>query len=335
MERKEAIRGAYRMTGGSGLFDTVNQKVGEVAGEVGATPQGWNAGIFNMIRSLSETVIIPIAGAILAFVMTYELIQMVTEKNNMHDIDTFMFFKWVFKTFAAVLIVTNTWNIVMGIFDMAQQVVNQSAGVIIGNTSIDLATVVPSLEAQLDTMELGGLLGLWFQSLFVGLTMNVLSICIMLVIYGRMIQIYLVTSLGPIPLSTMANGEWRSMGQVAYVNVPKDLTKVKSKVLFNLTKRQLICFAVAALMGVPLFFLLKGSTGTTVAALVMILAMMPGFLFGVYEKNGQPLEVIGRHIVESCFLRPKERPYMTSNAYEALIRQAKPSFAPFSYVTAP
>ena len=197
----------------SGLFDTVNQKVGEVAGEVGATPQGWNAGIFNMIRSLSETVIIPIAGAILAFVMTYELIQMVTEKNNMHDIDTFMFFKWVFKTFAAVLIVTNTWNIVMGIFDMAQQVVNQSSGVIIGNTSLDLATVVPNIEAQLETMELGGLLGLWFQSLFVGLTMNVLSICIMLVIYGRMIQIYLVTSLGPIPLSTMANSEWRSMGQ--------------------------------------------------------------------------------------------------------------------------
>ena len=197
----------------SGLFDTVNQKVGEVAGEVGATPQGWNAGIFNMIRNLSETVIIPIAGAILAFVMTYELIQMVTEKNNMHDIDTFMFLKWVCKTFAAVLIVTNTWNIVMGIFDMAQQVVNQSAGVIIGNTSLDLATVVPNIEAQLETMELGGLLGLWFQSLFVGLTMNVLSICIMLVIYGRMIQIYLVTSLGPIPLSTMANGEWRSMGQ--------------------------------------------------------------------------------------------------------------------------
>lgn len=197
----------------SGLFEAVNQKVGEVAVEVGATPQGWNAGIFNMIRSLSETVIIPIAGAILAFVMTYELIQMVTEKNNMHDIDTFMFFKWVFKSFAAVLIVTNTWNIVMGIFDMGQQVVNQSAGVIIGNANIDLATVVPNLEAQLETMELGGLLGLWFQSLFVGLTINILSICIMLVIYGRMIQIYLVTSLGPIPLSTMANSEWRSMGQ--------------------------------------------------------------------------------------------------------------------------
>ena len=122
-------------------------------------------------------------------------------------------FKWVFKSFAAVLIVTNTWNIVMGIFDMAQQVVNQSAGVIISDTSIDLASVVTDLEAQLEAMSLGGLIGLWFQSLFVGLTMNILSICIMLVIYGRMIQIYLVTSLGPIPLSTMANSEWRSVGQ--------------------------------------------------------------------------------------------------------------------------
>lgn len=110
---------------------------------------------------------------------------------------------------------------------------------------------------------------------------------------------------------------------MAYVNVPKDLTRVKSKVLFNLTKRQLICFTIAALMGVPLFFLLKGSAGTTAAALVMILAMMPGFLFGVYERNGQPLEVIGRHIIESCFIRPKERPYTTNNAYEALIRQSQ------------
>lgn len=197
----------------SGMFDTVNTKVGEIAGEVGATPQGWNSGIFSMIQNLSETVIIPIAGAILAFMMCYELIQMVTEKNNMHDIDTFMFFKWVFKTFAAVLIVTNTWNIVMGIFDMAQQVVNQSAGVIISETSIDITSTIANLETQLAELSIGGLLGLWFQSLFVGLTMNILSICIMLVIYGRMIEIYLVTSLGPIPLATMANSEWRGMGQ--------------------------------------------------------------------------------------------------------------------------
>ena len=198
----------------SGMFDTVNQKVDEIAGEVGATPQGWNSSIFSMIQNLSETVIIPIAGAILAFVMCYELIQMVVEKNNLHgDVDTFMFFKWVFKTFAAVLIVTNTFAIVTGIFNMAQQVVNQSAGVIISETSIDITSTVADLEARLADINIGGLLGLWFQSLFVGLTMNILSICIMLVIYGRMIEIYLVTSLGPIPLATMANSEWRSMGQ--------------------------------------------------------------------------------------------------------------------------
>lgn len=108
---------------------------------------------------------------------------------------------------------------------------------------------------------------------------------------------------------------------MAYVNVPKDLTKIKSKVLFNLTKRQLICFGLAALMGVPLFFLLKGGIGTTAAAMVMIVVMLPGFLFGVYEKNGQPLEVVGRQIIESCFLRPKECPYQTVNAYDALVRQ--------------
>lgn len=197
----------------SGMFDMVNAKVGEIASQVGMTPQGWNSGIFSMIRNLSETVIIPIAGAILAFVMCFELISMVTEKNNMHDIDTFMFFKWVFKTFAAVLIVTNTWNIVMGIFNMAQHVVNQSAGVIISQTSIDITSTVADLETRLAELSIGGLLGLWFQSLFVGLTMNILSICIMLVIYGRMIEIYLVTSLGPIPLATMANSEWRSIGQ--------------------------------------------------------------------------------------------------------------------------
>ena len=114
----------------TGMFDSVNTEVGEIAGQVGMTPQAWNGGVFSMIQNLSETVIVPIAGVILTFVMCYELIQLVTERNNLHDIDTWMFFKWVFKTFCAVLIVTNTWNIVMGIFDVAQNVVNQSAGVI-------------------------------------------------------------------------------------------------------------------------------------------------------------------------------------------------------------
>lgn len=197
----------------SGMFDTVNTKVGEIAGEVGMTPSAWNGGVFNLIRNLSETVIIPIAGIILTFVMCYELIQLVVEKNNLHDIDTWVFFKWIFKTFVAVLLVTNTWNIVMAIFDVAQNVVNQSGGLISSTTAIDLATAIPDMEAQLEAMDLGPLLGLWFQSMVVGLTMNILSICIFLVVYGRMIEIYLVTSIGPIPFATMSNREWSSVGQ--------------------------------------------------------------------------------------------------------------------------
>lgn len=197
----------------SGMFDNVNTQVGEIAGEVGKTPLQWNSGVFSMIQTLSETVIIPIAGLILAFVMCYELIQMVIDRNNLHDMDTWMFFKWVFKTFVAVLLVTNTFNIIMGIFDAAQHVVNQSAGVIISDAGIDLATAIPDMEARLEAMELGPLFGLWFQSIFVGITMKALSICIFIIIYGRMLEIYLMTSLGPIPLATMVNLEWGSMGQ--------------------------------------------------------------------------------------------------------------------------
>ena len=197
----------------SGMFNTVNAKVGEIAGEVGQTPFSWNSGVYSMIRNISETVIVPIAGVILTFVMCYELIQLVTEKNNMHDVDGWMFFKWIFKTFCAVMIVTNTWNIVMGIFDVGQSVVNRSAGVIIGDTALDVNTVIGNIEARLETLGTGELFGLWFQSIFVGLTMNALSICIMLVIYGRMIEVYLTTSVGPIPLATMTNRDWGHTGQ--------------------------------------------------------------------------------------------------------------------------
>lgn len=197
----------------SGMFDTVNTKVGEIAGEVGMTPSAWNGGIFSMVRNLSETVIVPIAGVILTFVMCYELIQMIVEKNSLHDFDTWIFWKWIFKTFCAVLIVTNTWNIVMGVFDAAQSVVNQSAGVIISDAGIDIAAAIGDLETTLADWSIGGLLGLWFQSIFVGLCTNILSICIFQVIYGRMIEVYLVTSIGPIPFATMVNREWGSTGQ--------------------------------------------------------------------------------------------------------------------------
>jgi hypothetical protein len=197
----------------SGMFDHVNQKVGEISTQVGTTPQGWNSGVFSMVQNLSETVIVPIAGMILAFVMTLELIQLIIDKNNLNDVDTWMFFKWIFKTACAILIVTNTWNIVMGVFDVAQSVVNRAAGVIISDASIDITSVVTDMESRLMEMELGPLFGLWFQSLFVGITMWALTICIFIIVYGRMVEIYLVTSVAPIPMATMLNREWGQMGQ--------------------------------------------------------------------------------------------------------------------------
>lgn len=197
----------------SGLFDGINDRVMGIAGEVGATPQAWNSSIFSMVKNLSENVVVPIAGIILTFVMTYELIQMIIDRNNMHDFETFMFFKWIFKTFVAVTIVTNTWNIVMAVFDVAQHVVSNAAGVIISDTSIDVETIITDMETRLWEMDVGALFGLWFQTTLVSIVTWALTICIFVVTNGRMIEIYLVTSVAPIPLATMSNREWGSMGQ--------------------------------------------------------------------------------------------------------------------------
>ena len=197
----------------SGMFDSVNQQVADISTQVGQTPQAWNRNIFDMIQTISETVIVPVAGAILAFVMTVELIELIVEKNNMHDVDTWMIFKWVFKSAAAILIVTNTWPIVIGVFDMAQYVVTQASGIIDSEAAIDVATVITDMETRLAAMELGELLGLWVQSLFVGITMWALYICIFIVTYGRMIEIYVMASVAPIPMATIMGRTWGSMGQ--------------------------------------------------------------------------------------------------------------------------
>lgn len=197
----------------TGLFDGINEQVGEIAGTVGTTPQGWNASIFGMVKNLSETVIIPIAGIVLTFVMCGELIQMILDHNNMRDFEMFAFFKWVMKTFIAVTIVTNTWDIVMAVFDVAQHVVSSASGVILADTSINLDTIVVDLEARLTEMEIGPLFGLWVQSTLMGIISWALTISIFVVIYGRMIEIYLVTSVAPIPMATMVNREAGQMGQ--------------------------------------------------------------------------------------------------------------------------
>ena len=197
----------------TGMFDEVNAKVGEIATEVGKTPQSWNGGVFSMIQNLSETVIIPIAGLILTFVLCYELISMIIEKNNLHgDFDTFQLFKWIFKTFVATYIVTHTFDIVIAIFELSQNIVHQSAGVINGNTVLDFNAIIGDLTEQLENMEVGELFLLLIETSLVGLTMNAVSICVTLVLLGRMVEIYIYCSIGAIPFSTMVNREWGSMG---------------------------------------------------------------------------------------------------------------------------
>ena len=186
---KEMLVGGI-MSNLSGMFDSVNSQVADISVQIGQTPQGWNPDIFNMIHTLSESIMVPIAGVLLAIVMTIELIQMIADRNNLHDVDTWMLFKWVFKSAAAILIVTNTWSIVMGVFDMAQSVVAQASGIIGSDAAIDISQVMADMEPRLMEMDLGPLIGLWVQSLFIGITMWAMYICIFIVIYGRMIEIY-------------------------------------------------------------------------------------------------------------------------------------------------
>jgi len=201
----EGIKGNF-----SGMFNEVNQKTGEIASQVGQTPLGWNADIFNLVRNLSETVVIPIAGVVLTFVLCYELINMVIERNNMHDFDTFVFFKWIFKTFVAVYILTHTFDIVMGIFELAQNLINNSSGIIRGN--LDMNLTMSNLDNELTAMRNGELLGLYIESMILSFAMKAMSLCIFIIIYGRMLEIYLTVSIAPIPFSTMINREWGSIG---------------------------------------------------------------------------------------------------------------------------
>ena len=194
------------------LFDDVNSKVGTIATEVGQTPQGWNTSIFQMIRTLSDNVILPIAGLIITFVLCYELITAITEKNNMHDVDTFIFFKYVFKAAIAVYLLSHTFDITMAVFDVAQTVVTQAGGIITNETSIDIATTIAAMETEMEAMSIGGLVQLALETLIISLSLKIMSILITVILYGRMIEIYLTVSVSPIPFATMTNREWGNIG---------------------------------------------------------------------------------------------------------------------------
>jgi hypothetical protein len=195
-----------------GMFEAINTQVGGIAADVGRTPEGWNPAVFNMIRNLSDTVVLPIAGVILTFVVCYELIQMLIDRNNMHDFNSFIIFKWIFKTFCAIFILTHTFDIVMGIFGLAQEVVSRSAGVITGSLSVTADAALVGFEAQLEAMGVWELMGIYLESFIVGFCLDAMNIAIFIIIFGRMLEIYLTVSLAPIPLSTMANRDWGQMG---------------------------------------------------------------------------------------------------------------------------
>ena len=221
-----------------GLFDNVNAQVGEIATNVGMTPGAFNPGVFTLIRTISETVILPVAGLLLTFVMTWELIQLIIDRNNLQEVDTWIFFKWIFKTMIAVLILSNTFNIVMGIFDVAQSVINDASGIISGTTDISPG-MMDTFRDQLMAMGLGALIGLFMQSFFIQIIVLALNIVVFIIVYGRMIEIYILTSLAPLPMATLTSREMGSMGQ----NYLKSLLAVGFQGLLIL-----VCVAIYAVL---------------------------------------------------------------------------------------
>ena len=263
-----------------GLFDSVNTQVGEIAVQVGTSPAAWHAGVFSLIRQLSETVVLPIAGLILTFVATYELIQMLIDRNNLHDIDYWIFFKWMFKTGAAVLILSNTFNIVLAVFDVSQRVISQAAGLISGSTDVT-ADMLAILETDLQAMDIGPLLGLFMQSLLIGLTMQILGIVIFVITYGRMLEIYLLTSLAPIPVATLSNREKSSTGQ----NYIKSLFAVAFQGLLIL-----VCVAIyaALIQGIAV-------SGDPIGAIWGTMGYTVLLTFMLFKTGGIAKSIFGAH----------------------------------------
>lgn len=263
-----------------GVFLDVNNRVGEIATQVGTTPAAWHAGVFSMIRQLSETVVLPIAGIVLTFVMCYELIQMIIDRNNLHDIDTWIFFKWIFKTFIAVTILSNTFNIVMAVFDVAQNVVSNAGGLIQGSTNVSDA-MMNSLETTLQGMEIGPLLGLWLQTIILGFTMKAIGIVIFVIVYGRMLEIYMLSSLAPLPMATVVNREIGSMGQ----NYFKSLLAVGFQGFLIL-----VCVAIYAVLIQSV-----ATSGDPIGAVWQVMGYTVLLCFTLFKTGSLAKSVFGAH----------------------------------------
>jgi hypothetical protein len=263
-----------------GLFDNVNNQVGDIASQVGTPPASWNPSVFSLIRNLSETVVLPIAGLILTFIATWELIQMIIDKNNMHDIDTWIFFKWLFKTAIAVVILSNTFNAVMAVFDVAQTLVNNAGGLISGSTALD-SSMMAAFEAELALMEVGPLIGLWLQSFLIQVIVWALDIVIFVIVYGRMIEIFLLTSLAPIPFATLSNQQFGGMGQ----NYFKSLCAVGFQGFLIM-----VCVAIYAVMVQNI-----GTSGDPIASIWKSIGMTVFLVFTLIKTGSLAKSVLGAH----------------------------------------
>ena len=193
------------------MFIDINDKVGEIATDIGQTPMGWNSEVFTFIKSINDNVIIPIAGLIITAVLCIELINMVMQKNNMHVTDTFEFFKYMIKMWIAVWLVSNAFTFSMAVFDVAQNLVSQAAGVINTSASISGDEIVQMVEGLRDK-GLGELVMILFETSIIKIAIQAISLVVMLVVYGRMFEIYIYCSVSAIPFATMGNRDWGQIG---------------------------------------------------------------------------------------------------------------------------
>ena len=263
-----------------GLFDNVNNRVGEIATTVGTPPAAWQPGVFALIRNLSESVVLPIAGIVLTFLATYELINLIIDRNNLNEVDTWIFFKWVFKTFIAVLILSNTFDIVMAVFDVAQSVINNAGGLIAGSTEVTV-DMMAEFEASLWEMHPGLLLGLWLQTFIVGITMRALNIVIFIIVYGRMVEIFLMSSLAPIPLATLSNREFGGMGQ----NYFKALCAIGLQGLLIL-----VCVGIYAVLVQSIAI-----SGEPISAIWQVMGYTVLLCFTLFKTGGVARSILGAH----------------------------------------
>jgi hypothetical protein len=196
----------------TGTFDSINTQVGSVAADVATSPADFTPGVFNLMKTVSNNAIMPIAGMILTFIACYELIQLVIAHNNLANFETWIFFKWIFKTYVAVMLITHCFDITMAIFDVAGHVISQSGNIIQNSTAVN-ASQLAQMRSTLEAMSIGELLPLFMEIGLLNIGIKIMSMMIFLVIYGRMIEIYLMISLAPLPFSTFGNREQSQIGQ--------------------------------------------------------------------------------------------------------------------------